>query len=288
MIKIAIIGAGRLGTSLGRALAKKGHKITALTCRRKASAAESRAIVGQGRALTDNAAAARMARVIFLCLPDEVIPGVASRLARSRVDWSGKTVFHTSGLLPARVLDPLQERGAAIASFHPVQSFPSKTMRPAHFRGISFGLEGDRNAVALASAFVRRLGGRAVIIPEEAKSFYHAAFSFAGNFFVVLLNVASCLLKEAKIPGDKAAGMLLPLLQGTLRNVKEFNIAASLTGPLVRGDAASVKAHLEALERWPRYAEVYRKLSLLGLEMAEKRGLKQRKFGALKNLLAGK
>ncbi|HUU38741.1 MAG TPA: Rossmann-like and DUF2520 domain-containing protein [Candidatus Desulfaltia sp.] len=288
MIDIAIIGAGRLGTSLGRALAEKGYTITALTCRRKASAAESRAIIGQGRALTDNAAAARMARVIFFCLPDEVIAGVTSRLARSRVDWSGKTVFHTSGLLPARVLEPLQERGASIASFHPVQAFPSKTQRPAHFRGISFGLEGDRNAVALAGAFVRRLGGRAVAIPEEAKPFYHAAFTFAGNFFVVLLDAATCLLKEAKIPEDKATGMLLPLLQGTLHNVKEFNTAAALTGPLVRGDAASVRSHLEALERWPRYAEVYRKLSLLGLEMAEKRGLKPQKLGALKNLLAGR
>ncbi|MDH4272787.1 MAG: DUF2520 domain-containing protein [Candidatus Aminicenantes bacterium] len=288
MIDIAIIGAGRLGTTLGRALATKGHKITALTCRRKASAEESRAIIGQGRALTDNAAAARMARVIFLCLPDEVITGVVSRLARNRVDWPGKTVFHTSGLLPAQVLEPLRERGASIASFHPVQSFPRKTTRPGHFRGISFGLEGDRNALALAGAFVRRLGGRALIIPEGTKSFYHAAFSFASNFLVVLLDAATRLLKEAQIPEDKAARMLLPLVQGTLHNVKEFDTAAALTGPLVRGDVASVKAHLEALERWPRYADVYRKLSLVGLEIAEKKGLKPRKLGALKNLLAGK
>jgi predicted short-subunit dehydrogenase-like oxidoreductase (DUF2520 family) len=286
MIEIAIIGAGRLGTSLGRALAKKGQRITALTCRRKTSAEESRAIIGQGRALTDNAAAARMARVIFFCLPDEAIPGVAARLARSRVDWAGKTVFHTSGLLPARVLKPLQGKGASVASFHPVQSFPRKTMRPVHFKDISFGLEGDGKAVALARALIRRLGGRSLIIPEEAKPFYHAAFSFASNFFVVLLDTASRLLKEARVPENEATRMLLPLLQGTLHNVKEFDTAESLTGPLIRGDATSVKAHLEALERWPRYADVYRKLSLLGLDMAEKRGLEPRKLRALKNLLA--
>jgi predicted short-subunit dehydrogenase-like oxidoreductase (DUF2520 family) len=82
--------------------------------------------------------------------------------------------------------------------------------------------------------------------------------------------------------------MLFPLLQGTLHNVKELNTAAALTGPLARGDAASVKAHLEAIERWPRYADVYRKLSLLGLEMAKKKGLKAQKLGALKDQLAGK
>ncbi|MGB7295170.1 MAG: Rossmann-like and DUF2520 domain-containing protein [Candidatus Aminicenantales bacterium] len=285
MIDIAVIGAGRLGTTLGRALAEKGLSITALTCRRKASAAESRAIIGQGRALTDNAAAARMAQVIFLCLPDEVIPSVARRLARSRVDWSAKTVFHTSGLLPARVLEPLRTKGAAIASFHPVQAFSSKRTRPAHFRGVSFSLEGDRDAMVLAGIFVRRLGGRTLAISEEAKPFYHAALAFSSNFFVILLDAAVRLLKEAEIPEDKAAGMLLPLLQGTLRNVKELNTAESLTGPLVRGDAASVKAHLEALERWPRYAELYRKLSLLGLDLAQKKGLKLRTLAALKNLL---
>ncbi len=288
MLEIAIIGAGRLGTSLGRALAKKGQTITALTCRRKASVAESRAIIGQGLALTDNGAAARLAGVIFICVPDEAISGAASRLARSRGDWTGKTVFHTSGLLPARVLDPLRKRGASIASFHPVQAFPKKTTPAAHFRDISYGLEGDRDAVALAGNFVRRLGGRILVIPEEAKPFYHAALSFASHFLVVLLDAAARLLKEAKIPEDKAAGLLLPLLEGTLHNVKELNTPASLTGPLVRGDAASVKAHLEALERWPRYAEVYRKLSLLGLEMAEKRGLRAQKIGTLRDLLTGK
>jgi predicted short-subunit dehydrogenase-like oxidoreductase (DUF2520 family) len=186
------------------------------------------------------------------------------------------------------VLETLRKRGASTASFHPVQSFPRKTTPPGHFRGISFGLEGDRNALALARTFVRQLGGRALVIPEGAKPLYHAAFGFASNFLVVLLDAATRLLEEAHIPEDKAARMLFPLLQGTLHNVKELDTAAALSGPLVRGDVASVRAHLKALERWPRYADVYRKISLVGLEMAKKRGLKPRKLGALKNLLAGK
>ena len=288
MTDIAIIGAGRLGTSLGRALAAKGNTIAALTCRRKADALKSRAIIGQGRVLTDNKAAARQAEVIFLCLPDEALPGAARQLAGSRVGWAGKTFFHTSGLLPARVLEPLRERGASIGSSHPVQAFPSKTTPPAHFRGIYFGLEGDKSAVDLAKKLVRQLGGRVLIIPEAAKPFYHAAFSFASNFLVVLLDTAVFLLKKAEIPEDEAAGMLLPLLKGTLHNVKELDTAASLTGPLVRGDLASVRAHLEALKHWPQYAEVYRKLSLLGLEMVEGKGLRPQKLRALKNLLAGR
>ena len=288
MADIVIIGAGRLGTSLGRALARRGHDIRALTCRRKESAAESRAIVGRGRAMTDNAAAARLGSVIFLCLPDEELPRAVSGLARRPLNWSGKTVFHTSGLLPARLLEPLKKKGALVASFHPGQAFPSKKTRPSHFRGISFGLEGDRKALALAGDLVRELGGRAVLIREEAKPLYHAAFSFAGNFLVVLLDAAAELMSQAGIPRDRAARMLLPILQGTLRNVKKLDTTGALTGPLVRGDAASVGAHLEALGRLPQYAKVYRELSLLGLEIARKGGLEPKKIRALKNRLEGR
>lgn len=238
--------------------------------------------------MTDNAAAVRRGAVIFLCLPDEEIPRAASRLARHRVDWTGKFVFHTSGLLPARVLEPLQQKGALIASLHPVQSFPSKKTPLSQFRSISFGLEGDKKALVLARGLVCQLGSRAVVIPEEAKPLYHAAFSFASNFLVILLDAAASLLSQVKIPRDRAARMLFPLLQGTLRNVKNLDTAGSLTGPLVRGDAASVGAHLDALKRLPRQAEIYRKLSLLGLEMARKRGLSLKKVRALKNRLGGR
>ena len=288
MADIVIIGAGRLGASLGRALARRGHNLRALTCRREESAAESRAVIGQGRAMTDNAAAVRLGTVIFLCLPDEELPRVVSRLARSRVDWRGKTVFHTSGLLPARVLEPIKRRGAFVASFHPGQAFPSKKTRPSHFRGIYFGLEGDGKALTLATGLVRQLGGRAVLIPAEAKPLYHAACSFASNFLVVLLDAAAELMEQAGIPRNRAARMLFPLIQGTLRNVRKLDTAGSLTGPLVRGDTASVGAHLDALKRLPRYAEIYRELSLLGLEMARKRGLAPKKVKALKTRLEGK
>lgn len=288
MAEIVIIGAGRLGTSLGRALAGKGHLVRALACRRKESAAESRAIIGQGKAMTDNAAAARRGGVIFLCLPDEEIGRAASRLARSRVDWTGKTVFHTSGLLLSRVLEPLKKRGALVASFHPGQSFSSKKTGPSHFRGISFALEGDREALALARVLVRQLGGRAFVIPEDAKPLYHTALSFASNFLVVIVDAAAALLKEAKIPGGRAAHVLMPLLQGTLHNVKNLDTAGSLTGPLVRGDTATVLAHLKALKRRPKYAELYRNLSLVGLEMAGKPGLSAKKVRALKRLLGGR
>jgi predicted short-subunit dehydrogenase-like oxidoreductase (DUF2520 family) len=286
MADIIIIGAGRLGTSLGRALAAKGHAIKAVTCRRAASAQESRRIIGQGTSSTDNSAAARRGDIIFLCLPDEEILGTAAGLSRSRIRWRRKIVFHTSGLLSAAALKPLQDKGAATASFHPVQSFARKGTSLSHFQGVYFGLEGDRKACRLGRAIARELGGRSLLL--SGKPAYHAACVVASNFLVVLLDAAARLLGQAGIKENKASRLLFPLVEGTLRNVKKFNMFASLTGPVARGDRASVKAHLKALRCLPGYANAYKALSLLALEQAKGRGLSPYKLKALRNLLEGK
>jgi len=288
MTEITIIGAGRLGTALGRALARKGHDIKALTCRTRASARESRHMIGRGKIFSDNAAAAAKGHVIFLCLPDEKIRKVASELARAKIDWAQKIVFHTSGLLPADALNSLKEKGALTASFHPSQSFARKETSPAHFKGIYFGLEGDRKALVLAKKIVRQLGGRPLILRAEAKPYYHTACSMTSNFLVILLDAAARLLQQAGVEEKDAVKLLFPLAEGTLHNVKKFDITDSLTGPVLRGDSASIKAHLDALRRFSNYAEAYKKLGLLALETARKRGLPPKKIRALKNLLEGK
>lgn len=288
MAEIAIIGAGRLGTVLGRALAKKGHEIKALTCHSRASAGKSRQIIGQGKIYSDNAAAAERGQIIFLCLPDEEIKKVAAELARAKIDWTPKIVFHTSGLLPSEVLKQLRDKGALTASFHPAQSFARKDTSPAHFKGIYFGLEGERKALALAGKIVRQLGGYPLILRPEGKPYYHAACGMTSNFLVILLDAAVRLLKQAEIEEKMAVKLLFPLVEGTLHNVKKIDIPSSLTGPVIRGDSTTVKAHLNALRLFPNYAQVYRKLGLLALQTARKRGLPPKKIKALKNLLEGK
>jgi predicted short-subunit dehydrogenase-like oxidoreductase (DUF2520 family) len=288
MADVVIIGAGRLGTTLGRALAEAGHTIAALTCRRGSSARESRRIIGSGRVFADNAPAAEKGNLIFLCLPDEEIIKEASALARSRSDWTDKNVYHTSGLLASAVLKPLQDRGAAVASFHPVQSFPRKDLPPAHFKGVYFGLEGGRRALVPARKIVRRLGGRALVIPAEAKPLYHAACSIASNFLVVLLDAAAQLLVRAGIEEQTASRLLFPLVEGTLQNVKNLDTTASLTGPVARGETAAVRAHIEALRFSSGICRAYKKIGLVGLEIAARKGLPPEKLRALKNLLEDK
>jgi predicted short-subunit dehydrogenase-like oxidoreductase (DUF2520 family) len=289
MNDISIIGAGRLGTSLGHALSKKGYRIKALSCRTYSSAEESRQIIGEGTASTDNIHTASLGELVFMCLPDDKIVPVTGKLASSNIDLSKKYVFHCSGLFPSEILEPLKAKGALTASFHPIQSFSNKKTNPKQFEGIYIGLEGCSEALSLAQKIVQELQGHPLILQAKDKALYHAACSIASNFFVVLLDMAVSLLKNINIQEEKAFEMLLPLVKGTLHNVKKFNTRASLTGPVVRGDQESIQKHLDALENLPSYYETYKKLSIQALEIAEKeKKLPPKKIKELRDLLAGK
>ncbi len=285
MMNLAIVGGGRLGTCLGRALAAKGFPVAAVACRTLRSARESVRLIGQGAAMTDQARAAARGRLVFLCLPDDRLAAVALRLAASRNDWQGRVVFHTSGLLPASVLAPLQAKGASVGSFHPAQSFPAKDAPFSLFRGITFGLEGEGEVRAVAARVVRRLGGHALWLTAADKPLYHAACSLASNGLAALLDTAAALLDDLGLDRRAAEGVLLPLSQGTLQNVKETDPRRALTGPVIRGDAGTVETHLEALRRHPGALEVYRALARRALETSRERGLPAKRIKALRRSL---
>ena len=288
MMDIAIIGAGRLGTSLGYALRKKGYTIKAISCKNLPSARESLKIIGEGRALTDNREAASKGELIFICVPDEKIEMVAKELSRSDLEWSKKHVFHCSGLLPSRILSSLRKKKAWTASFHPVQSFPSKRANESQFKDIYFGLEGCAESLSLGKKIVRQLGGQVLILEASEKPLYHAACSIASNFFVVLLDIATSLLSQMGLE-KKSIQILFPLVKGTLHNVKKFSIGSSLTGPLVRGNHHSIEKHIQALHPFPLYQEIYFTLARQALAIAKREGsLSSQKIKALMRLLGDK
>ncbi|HMA54842.1 MAG TPA: NAD(P)-binding domain-containing protein, partial [Acidobacteriota bacterium] len=155
MKTFSIVGAGRLGTALGAALARRGWRAEAIVDRDARAARESRRIIGCGRASTSLAAAAKARGTVIVAVPDDAVGGVAAALARGAGSWAKRNVFHTSGLVPAGALGPLAERGARVASLHPVQSFPRKDVPPSIFEGITWGLEGDAAAFGEAKGIVR-------------------------------------------------------------------------------------------------------------------------------------
>ena len=282
---VSIIGAGRLGASLGHALARKGFDIKGLSCRRLSSARESARLIGQGKATTGAVRAAAGADILFLCVPDDSVAKTASLLAASSLNWRGRTVFHSSGLLPARVLAPLREKGAFTASFHPIQTFARKEARPDLFKGIGYGLEGDAEALMTAGRIVHRLGGRALFLAEADKPLYHAACVLCSGGTAVLLGSAFALLESRGLGEKEAMKVLLPLAQRTLQNVKEIGAGPAVTGPFIRGDVKTVLEHLKALPAKGSWRDLYAALGRKSLETAEKRGLSPKTIRTLRRTL---
>lgn len=271
MKTISIIGAGRLGASLGYSLSQKGYTIRAVSTRTEHSAEESIQLIGQGSALTNNVQAAQMSDIIIISVSDDDIPGIVKELANRELDWEGKLVFHCSGLHPSGLLQDLESKGALTASVHPNQSFPRKLKDAYAFQGVYFALEGSEQARAKAENIVRDLGGHPFVIRAEDKPVYHAACSIASNFFVALLDVAVALLQQCGLKPNTGRDILLPLVERTLQNVKKLNTSGALSGPVVRGDHMSVKDHLDALKKFPPYHQMYITLASHALEIAKRR-----------------
>ena len=287
-MKIAVIGTGRVGTSLGNALAQAGYEIAGLADADPAAARRARRIIGRGRVFRDPLAALRSAEVILIAVPDDALAGLAAGLQAGEWDGRGKTLLHTSGAAPAAVLAPLAKRGAAIGSMHPVQSFPTPSTPASQAKGAIFGLEGDPAAVRKAKILVRSLGGRPLLLTAGQKTLYHAACVLASNLFVPLFGLAVETMAAAGVPAPTAKKALLPLVEGTLRNVKILDAENALTGPLARLDYETVARQMRALRRVPRAREAYRAIGLEALELLKKRGIPDARIKRLRALLEGK
>lgn len=286
MKHIAIIGAGRLGTSLGYALTRRGYTVEAISCRSADSSEESRQKIGQGTASTDNVRTADSGEVVFITVPDDEIEGIVEELGTSLLKWDEKIVFHCSGLLTSRILLPLRTLGAQTASLHPCFSFPKKENTPDLFQGIYFALEGDDIAVTVAKEIVGAIGGFTFNIRAENKACYHTACSMASNLSVVLLYTAISLLSRCGHGEEEAKKILWPLLEGTLHNVNKIDIFSALTGPVVRGDLATIEKHLAELEKHPSARRVYIDLTKQALEMVKRtNAIRQDKISAMEALL---
>jgi predicted short-subunit dehydrogenase-like oxidoreductase (DUF2520 family) len=156
------------------------------------------------------------------------------------------------------------------------------------FTGITWGIEGDEAAVEAGLAIVRALRGHVLLLAAKDKALYHAACAMASNALVALEWTAAGVLGRAGIEPAAAAAALLPLLQGTLQNVKSLGLEKALTGPILRGDVATVRKHLEALGDDPEAGEIYAALGKRILGLAEKKGLPAGRVRALKRRLEGR
>jgi len=252
---IAIVGAGNLGAALATALRDAGFQIDAVVTRSQGeSRARARRLAAtiQSRVLShaDNIHAS----VLWICVPDRAIAQTAASLA-DHFHWRGKVALHSSGALTSDVLQPLREKGASVASVHPLMTFV-RGSRPS-LAGVPFALEGDPRALRVARGIVRQLGGKPYSIRKEHKDAYHAWGTFASPLLTALLATTERVAALAGVPPEEAARRMLPILRQTVSNYGKFGAAHGFSGPIVRGDVATVREHLRVLQRSPVPQQVY-------------------------------
>ena len=218
--------------------------------------------------LAAQAATYRGARWILIATPDFAIWPTAALLGELGVVGPATVVLHLSGLYDRGALKPLALSGAALGSFHPLQSFAVPMTAASRLPGSYAGLEGDPRAVRAGRRLARILGMVPLVIPNGAKPAYHAAATFAATYVTVVYDTAVEIATAAGIELRHARAMFLPLLQGTVSNLKLLPPAHALTGAVRRGDVATVKAHLAALG--PKHRASYRILARHAVEIARR------------------
>jgi len=242
-LAVGAIGAGRVGAALLAALARAGHRATALSAVSAASRRRADALVPDVPVLPPDEVLGAC-ELVILAVPDDVLPGLVSGLAASGRARPGTLVVHTSGAHGTGVLDPLTRVGCLPLALHPVMTFTGTAVDVERLAGACFGVTAPDELRLAGEALVIEMGAEPVWVPEEARPMYHAALAFGANNLVTVVNVAADLLQDAGI--EEPRRMLGPLLGAALDNALRHGDAA-LTGPVARGDANTVRTHLDVL-----------------------------------------
>jgi len=249
-LAVGVVGAGRVGTVLGAALHTAGHHVVAAS----GVSQDSRRRAAQllpGVPLTDPMGVARQAELLLLTVPDDALPALVGGLAASESIRRGQLVAHTSGRHGIAVLDPLTRAGALPLALHPVMTFAGTPVDLARLAGCSFGVTAPEPLRPVAEALVVEMGGEPQWVREEARALYHAALAGGANHLVTLVAESMDLLRRSGV--EAPARMLGPLLGAALDNALRY-ADHGLTGPVVRGDAGTVAAHVRELGKVSREA----------------------------------
>ncbi len=282
--KIAIVGAGKVGSVLAGALYHHGYQLTGIVSRTLASAQQLADQFGIAAGIRASSIVQK-AQIVFITTPDRCIGEVVEQIANDNGFYPGQVVIHTSGCLPVEVLQAASEQGAWIGCMHPLQSFASKKISSENLSGIYFALSGQDQMMEQAEEIVKAFGGKSFTILDKDKALYHAAACIVSNYTVSLMHWAGQIYGRFGLSPEEASAALLPLLQGTVKNIREVGYTQSLTGPISRGDSITVDAHIGTLENQME-KRLYKELALYTIGIALEKGtIGEQQAAILKEIL---
>ena len=243
-LRVAVLGVGRVGSVLGAALSRVGHHLVAASGVSDESVRRAERLL-PGVALLPADEAAAQADLVLLTVPDDQLAGLVHGLATTGAWRPGHLLVHTSGAHGISLFAPAVAAGAVGMSLHPVMTFAGRGEDLQRLEGTAFGVTAPQEYRPVAETLVYELGGEPVWVPEEARPRYHAALSMGSNHLVTLVNDSADVLRAAGV--EDPARLLTPLLTASLDNALRLGDDA-LTGPISRGDARTVQAHIAALQ----------------------------------------
>ncbi len=287
--KISVLGAGRVGVSLGWLLAHQKLPFAGIYSRSTSSSEKAIKFIKKGQVFRKLKLLIESSHIILIAVNDEEIKNVVRDILKV-CPCGGKIFIHTSGLLPSSVLSPLSSHGAHIASMHPLLTIPSPKIGIKSIKGSYFALEGKKKALFEAEELVKLIGGKSFVIAENMKSRYHLAACFLSNYIVALSDLALDLLTDKCFTKNEWLTLFSPLMEATARSLAREGIPNALTGPIARGDLSTIRKHMDLLKELPRDTQnLHRILSQRALKIAlQKNELTVEKRKKLIDLLEAK
>jgi predicted short-subunit dehydrogenase-like oxidoreductase (DUF2520 family) len=270
--RVGIAGAGPVAQAFGRSLQQCGIRIGCVGSRHLSHATAAAEFIGGETIAVRYDEVASHASHVLVAVSDRAITTVAEELAKG----NGKLRFalHTCGSYGPEVLSPLSARGLSCGSIHPLQTIRDGSQGTAALQGSPFAVCGDTDALCWAEQLAIALSGYVLRIKPEFRQLYHAAAVMASNYVAALLDSAEHLMLLAGVCKKDALRALAPLARMSLDNIFDYGPVGALTGPVVRGDAATVTEHIRALEGADAsIAEIYKAAGIHALRMARERGL---------------
>lgn len=269
-LSVGVVSAGRAGAVLGAALDRAGHSVVAVTAVSAASRRRAERLLPDAAVRPPDEVAAR-SDLLLLAVPDDALPGLVSGLAAAGAIRPGSFAVHVSGTHGLSVLEPAVRAGALPLALHPVMTFAGGGEDLARLNGACFGVTAPDELRPVGETLVVEMGGEPIWVADAARPLYHAGLTLAANSIVSLVAEVTELLTDAGV--ETPERLLAPLLSAALDNALRRGDAA-LTGPVARGDAATVAAHLAALRAAdPDAAAAYFALSRLTATRALDSGL---------------
>lgn len=269
-LAVGVIGVGRAGAVLGAALDRAGHRVVAVSAvsdlsRLRAEALLPNAVVVEVPDVIDRA------DLVLVAVPDDALPGLIAGLAETGNVRAGQFWMHPAGRYGAEVFDPVTRLGALPLAVHPVMTFTGTSLDLQRLADCPFGVTAPEALRPVAEALVVEMGGDPIWVPADRRSTYHAALAYGANYLITL--VAQCLELLTAAGIEQPQRLVAPLLSASLDNALRLGDAA-LTGPVARGDADSVAAHLDAIAVVSEQAASgYRALARLTADRAVAAGL---------------